>query len=228
MLDIGELGPPRGQSPIRGCSVRSIAREPLRMHNKLHQAASLLAAILMTGTTPHHVQTHHSMSSHGRYMGAPDLALTSAMLTAGGGAATFHATTLLGVLAGPHTSAEMKSLTRRFGKARVAQFASTYDAFVSRAVTIVQDRKIDVPAPSPALTHNGWMLSASLRHAGVMPDGRFDVGYMLEHLLSRPMHKALMTQVNADPKFGPEVNANFHVVLTAVMDDLKKLYRLPS
>ncbi len=199
------------------------------MHNNLYQAAVILAAVLMLGSTPHRtLQNDHRMSSHGRYTGAPDLALTSAMLAAGGGAATFHATTLLGVLAGPHASAEVASLTRRFGKARVAQFASTFDTFVSRAVTIVQAQKIDVPAPSPALTHNGVMLSASLRQAGVMPDGRFDVGYMLEHLLSRPMHKALMNQVNADPKFGPKVNADFHVVLTAVMDDLKRLYRLRS
>ncbi len=198
------------------------------MHNKLYQAAAILAAILMIGATPHHSRNAHSMNSHGRYTGKPDLALTSAMIAAGGGAATFQATTLLGMLAGPHTPAELKSLTRRFGKARVGRFASTFDTFVSRAVTIVTEKKIDLPAPSPALTHSGSMLSASLRQAGVMPDGRFDVGYMLEHLLSRPMHVALMDQVNADPKYGPKVNADFHVVLTAVMDDLKKLYSLPS
>jgi len=198
------------------------------MHNKHSRSAAILTAIILIGAAPHHHQHTDGMNSHGRYTGKPDLALTSAMLAAGGGAATFHATTLLGVLAGPHTAAEVKSLTRRFGEARVTQFASTFDTFVSRAVTIVQDKKIDVPAPSPALTHNDWMLSASLRHAGVMPDGRFDVGYMLEHLLSRPMHKVLMQQVNADPKYGPQVNADFHVVLTAVMDDLKRLYHLPS
>ncbi len=195
------------------------------MHTKLVRPITILAAIVLFGAAPHHGA--YGMS-HGRYTGQPDLALTSAMLAAGGGAATFHATTLLGFLAGPHTNAELASLNHRFGKARVQQFAATFDTFVSRAVAIVTEKKIPVPPPSPALTHNPWMLSAALRHAGVMPDGRFDVGYMLEHLLSRPMHVALMQQVNTDPTFGPKVNADFHVILTAVMNDLKTVYHLPS
>ncbi len=61
-----------------------------------------------------------------------------------------------------------------------------------------------------------------------MADGRFDVGYMIEHLLSRPIHKQLMDVANSDPTIGPAVNADFHIILTAEMNDLKTLYQLPQ
>jgi hypothetical protein len=98
---------------------------------------------------------------------------------------------------------------------------------VDLAIEDARTNHIALPPPQYALEKNAFVLSASLRRGGVMPDGRFDVGYMLEHLLSRPMHVRLMRRVNSDPFTGPGVNADFHVILTAAMNDLKTLYHLP-
>ena len=166
-------------------------------------------------------------SSHGRYLGPPDLALTSAMIAAGGGASHFHAKTLSAFLVGSHRDAEFASLTQRFGAQRINRYFATFDAFVNGAIGLVTTHHIALPHPSPRLTHDPRALATALRAAGVMPDGRFDVGYLIEHLISRPFHKTLMDKVNADPAIGPAVNADFHIILTAEMNDLRSLYHLP-
>jgi hypothetical protein len=160
-------------------------------------------------------------ASHGRYYGTPDLALTSQMLDAGGGPAKFSSHTLFLYLAGPKADDEAKSLVGRFGADNVTQFFATFDQFVKLAAVQVQEQHIDLPAPTKV---SGQVLAQQLYQAGVMPDGRFDVGYMLEHLLSRPIHVTLMNEVNADPAFGPAKNASFHQLLTAAMQDLHAAY----
>lgn len=160
-------------------------------------------------------------ASHGRYYGPPNLALTVQMLNAGGGAAKFSSHTLFLYLAGPHADDEAQSLVARFGESNVQQFFVTFDEFVRLAAVQVQEQHIVLPNAAPV---SGPVLAQQLYQAGVMPDNRFDVGYMLEHLLSRPIHVTLMNQVNADPAFGPAKNTSFHVILTAAMQDLYKAY----
>jgi hypothetical protein len=169
-----------------------------------------------------------SMESHGRYLGPPDLALTSAIVAAGGGPEAFSSAQLSSVLAGSSTPAELASLRKRFGAARVARYFATFDWFVDGAVAIATQKNIALPSPDPALTGDPARFAAAVRAAGVMPDGRWDVGYFIEHLLSRPLHKTLMDEANADPHIGPAANADFHVILTAEMSDLKALYHLPQ
>jgi hypothetical protein len=165
--------------------------------------------------------------SHGRYNGAPDLPLLAAMVAAGGGARHFHAATLTAVLTGEHHAAAVAQLDAEFGAPRIARYFSTLDSFVDDALGAAQAQHLALPPPAPVLTRDPEELAASLRAAGVMPDGRFDVGYFIEHLISRPIHIAVMHQVDADPKIGPAPNADMHVILTAEMNDLKSLYHLP-
>lgn len=160
-------------------------------------------------------------ASHGRYYGTPDLALTAQMLDAGGGAAKFSSHVLFLYLAGPHADDEATSLVGRFGASNVTQFFATFDEFVRLAAVQVQEQHIELPAPAKV---SGSVLAQQLYQAGVMPDSRFDVGYMLEHLLSRPIHVTLMNEVNADPAFGKAKNASFHEILTAAMQDLHAAY----
>jgi hypothetical protein len=47
---------------------------------------------------------------------------------------------------------------------------------------------------------------------------------MLEHLISRQIHVTIMQQLNADPDVGPQRNADFHVILTTVIQDLRTQY----
>lgn len=178
--------------------------------------AVLLAAAVVAANAP-----PASMESHGRYLGQPDLALTTQMIEAGGGPANFSSQKLFAYLAGPNTKAEAASLTQRYGAGKVTQFFKTFDRFVNLAIAQVQAQHIKLPNVTPP---SGEVLAKKLYAAGVMPDGRFDIGYMLEHLLSRSMHVTLMHQVNNDPAYGPQNNADFHIILTTAMQDLHKAY----
>ena len=142
------------------------------------------------------------------------------MISAGGGPGHFDAQRLFVRLAGSSASAESRALTNSYGEKNVAQFFVTFNAFVNGALQLATKSGVKLPAPSASYL-NGPALGAGLYAAGVMPDGRFDVGYMLEKLLSRTMHKTLMDEVNGDPKIGPSNNAEFHVILTRVMRDLE-------
>jgi hypothetical protein len=165
--------------------------------------------------------------SHGRYLGKPDLRLLSAMVAAGGGPRHFDAAKLSAMLTAQHHAAAVAQLDAQFGAPRMTRYFATLDSFVDDALGFAQAQHIALPPPDPALAHDPYELAASLRAAGIMPDGRFDVGYFVEHLISRPLHVAVMRQVNDDRKIGPGPNADMHVILTAEMDDLKSLYHLP-
>ena len=180
----------------------------------------MLAALLAAAIAANSAMSP-AMESHGRYLGQPDLALTTQMIEAGGGPSNFSSQKLFAYLAGANAGAEAKSLTQRYGAAKVGQFFKTFDRFVQLAVEQVQTKHIKLPSVSAP---SGSVLSKKLYAAGVMPDGRFDIGYMLEHLLSRPMHVTLMHEVNNDPAFGRQNNADFHIILTAAMNDLHKAY----
>jgi len=123
-------------------------------------------------------------------------------------------------------SDEITKLNRQFGAKNVASFVRTFTYAVNDVLRLVQANQValpSTPAPDPA---DGGRLVAALYGAGRMANGRFDVGYMIEHAISHRLHVALMHDINADPAFGPKVNANFHTVLTQVVLDLKDGYGL--
>jgi hypothetical protein len=160
--------------------------------------------------------------SQARYNGPPDLALTAAVVDAGGGPKSFSSQRLFTYLAGKDAANEGTALTNRYGAQNVKQFFVTFDAFVDSALTQLTSKGVALPAGKSA---SGDELTHELYQAGVIPDGRYDVGYMLEHLISRPMHITLMNDVNANPAFGPTQNAEFHVILTSAIQDLNQFYQ---
>ncbi|HEY1654115.1 MAG TPA: hypothetical protein VGF86_03270 [Candidatus Tumulicola sp.] len=177
----------------------------------------------MTGTALASPAPHPEQTT--RYLGQPNLRLTAAAVTAGGGARHFNALALLPVLTGPQDAAEIARLTQRFGKTRVAAFAITFDRAVDDALAVATKAGVSLPKP-PIYLADGGHLSAALIAAGTMGNSRFDVGYMLEHLLSRKIHVAIMHQLDADPNVGKKRNADFHIMLTALLMDLKSQYGL--
>jgi hypothetical protein len=76
-----------------------------------------------------------------------------------------------------------------------------------------------VPAPT-----DGKALSAALYTAGVTPAGRFDVEYMLDTLVTHPIHVQVMNDIDA--KYGVAADGNYHAVLTQAIYDLKSAYKL--
>jgi hypothetical protein len=159
------------------------------------------------------------------YRGQPDLALAVSLVTAGGGPEHFDSAKLIGVLAGPNTDAEVAKLTKQYGADNVKAFLSTFTYAINDTLKFITAHKIALPSPSPDPT-DGKALSAALYKAGIMPDGRFDIGYMLEHVISHDGHVAIMKDMNEDPSIGPKTNAMFHVILTTAMKDLKAAYGL--
>jgi hypothetical protein len=189
-------------------------------------AGTVLAALLsanMAGTALASPAPNHEQMT--QYLGQPDLPLTAAVVAAGGGAKHFSALVLLAKLTGPKEAVDVASLTQRFGKVHVAAFVSTFDRAIHDALATATKAGVSLPKP-PAYLADGGHLSAALIAAGTMSNGRFDVGYMLEHLISRKIHVAIMHQLNADPNVGHQRNANFHIMLTALMMDLKSQYGL--
>ncbi len=164
---------------------------------------------------------HHHQAT--RYLGAPILPLTAAVVTAGGGAKRFDSLRLFAVLTGPHEGAELAALTRRYGKARVRAFTVTFDHAIDDALTVATNAGVTLP-PAPSYLRDGGTLSAHLIAAGTMANGRYDVGFMLEHLISRKIHVVIMQQLNTDPAVGSVRNADFHAILASLMGDLKTQY----
>lgn len=168
--------------------------------------------------------TDKARFSHaGVYSGAPDLPLTLSMIVAGGGAKHFKSTTLVGVLAGAKTKAEVAKLSKQFGADKVASFLTVFDFVVSDSLKIVTEKKVPLPKQPRPDPKDGKALAAALYTAGVV-DGRYNVEIMLDKLVSHPIHVQVMDDIDA--KYGRSADANYHVVLTQAMLDLKAAYGL--
>jgi hypothetical protein len=57
-----------------------------------------------------------------------------------------------------------------------------------------------------------------------MPTGKYDCGYMMEHLMTHALHIVLMHDIDVAPDHGPINNANFHIILTRMIADLRDMY----
>jgi hypothetical protein len=158
------------------------------------------------------------------YRGRPDTALTFAILKAGGGAGTFDSGKFFHVLAGPHENAEAKRLQHLYGKAKMAAFMQTFTFAMNDLQTLFKLNHIALADPPRVSPQNGRDLTMAIYHSGIMPDGKYDCGYMMEHLMTHPVHVALMHDINVAHGHGPTHNANFHIILTRVVLDLKNMY----
>ncbi|MBV8580005.1 MAG: hypothetical protein JO225_09265 [Candidatus Eremiobacteraeota bacterium] len=158
------------------------------------------------------------------YTGSPNLPLTVSLVVAGGGPAKFDTTKLVGALAGPLAPAEVKSLTAKFGADNVTSFITVFDFVIADALKIAGEKKVALPDAPSVDPKDGKALSAALYTAGVTPAGRYDVEYMLDNLVSHGIHTQVMDDIDA--KYGAPADANYHVVLTQAMTDLKAAYKL--
>jgi hypothetical protein len=158
------------------------------------------------------------------YSGAPDLPLTLSMVMAGGGPSNFHTTTLVGVLAGKDADAEVAKLTKQYGEENVKAYLTTFDFVVNDALKRATEAGVKFPsAPSPD-PKDGKALTVALYKAGIDPSTGFNVEYMLDHLVSHPIHDQVMDDIDA--KYGKTADGIYHSVTLVVFQDLKKAYNL--
>jgi hypothetical protein len=189
-------------------------------------AGLAVAAALALAAPPAAVQAASDkarFSQAGVYTGAPDLALTLSMIVAGGGPAHFKTTTLVGTLAGAQAKAEVAKLTKQFGAKKLQSFLTVFDFVVADSLKIVTAKKIPLPKQPNPNPKDGKALSAALYTAGVAGGG-YNVEVMLDKLVSHPIHVQVMDDIDA--KYGRLADANYHVILTQAVLDLKAAYGL--
>jgi hypothetical protein len=155
------------------------------------------------------------------YEGHPDLSLTASLVEAGGGPQHFSSAKLFAYLAGPHAGPEAAKLTREFGAAGVTDTFAVFDYAIDDALRVATAKGVALPAASPILMHPKE-LALALYGAGTSGSGKWDVGFMLEHMITHPIHHAVMGDIDA--KFGAAKNERFHIALTRLMTDLDTLY----
>ena len=158
------------------------------------------------------------------YRGKPDLGLTLALVEAGGGATHFNSGRLFHVLAGRNARREAAKLQRLYGKARMDAFMQTFTYSVHDLVALFAMNHIALPTHASVSPSDGRALSIALYHAGIMPTGKYDCGYFMEHLMTHPIHIVLMHDINVARGHGPAHNANFHLILTRMVADLRNMY----
>ncbi len=197
------------------------------MNHKATMLGFLLSgAALLTSVAPAPAAMDATarFSSAPTYGGNPNLPTTLSMIEAGGGPADFDSATLVGVLAGAKTQAEVDSLTKKFGANGVKSFLTVFNFVVSDSLAKVTAAKVALPSTPVPAPNDGKALAAALYKLGVTPGGFFDVEYMLDGLVTHPVHVAVMDDI--DKKYGYKADGNYHAVLTQAMMDLKSVYGL--
>jgi hypothetical protein len=239
------LMPAAARRAARARHASFTARSRRNALRQFHSVAALVAACFVAecaAADAQPVQVHtptpapytSTVGAHARYSKArinlapPNLALTGALIAAGGGPAAFDAQKLVGALTGngPLTQTELAALTKKFGAQNVASFMKTFDFVISDGLAQAANAGIVLPAPAPDL--DGKALAAALYAAGVSLHTRYDVEYMLDALFSHVIHVAVMNDIDADPNLGPAADANYHAVLLQTMLDLDSAYKLES
>jgi hypothetical protein len=151
------------------------------------------------------------------YDGTPDLKLTAEVVAAGGGPAHFDSKKLVGVMAGKNAPAALAYLTKTYGAADVDGFFRTFTYAVNDSLKYATEKKIALPAVT---VPSGAVLTQQLYKAGALPNGQYDPGYMLEKLVSHPIHMWVMWDINRQPDLGKKTDETFHIILTDAMHKL--------
>ena len=208
----------------------------------IRSIAALAAVASMLATTPAfaaekmtsmkgHSMKGHSMAMAGGarfggsvYKNNPKLTNTLALVVAGGGPKKFSTATLFGVLAGDKAGAEKAKLVKQFGAPGFAQYVKTFDFVIADSLKIVTAAKVKLPAkPDPDPT-DGKALAAALYTDGIDPKAGFNVEYMLDHLVTHPVHVQVMKDIDA--KYGVAADTAYHAVTLVIFKDLKAVYGL--
>ncbi|MBV8373008.1 MAG: hypothetical protein JOY69_07080 [Candidatus Eremiobacteraeota bacterium] len=160
-------------------------------------------------------------SGPGVYTGKPALPVTLSMVMAGGGPSDFATLTLVKVLAGDKTDAEVAALKQKFGDQKVTNFVTIFPFVVSDSLKIAKAKGVALPSTPMPDPKNGEALAGALRAAGQTGHG-FNVEVMLDRAVSHPIHMQVMSDIDA--KYGLAADADYHAVLTQAMHDLASVY----
>jgi hypothetical protein len=162
----------------------------------------------------------------GVYTGAPALGVTLAVVEAGGGPKNYSTMTLLKVLGGAKTDAEIAKLSKQYGKPAIGQFVKTFDFIISDALHYVTVKHIKLPSQPAVDPKDGEKLAGALWGASSIGGGKHNVEVGLDHLVGHPLHLQIMKDIDA--KYGVAADAQYHVILLTALTDLAAAYHLDA
>ncbi|HEX7381728.1 MAG TPA: hypothetical protein VF265_06180 [Nevskiaceae bacterium] len=184
------------------------------MKRHLMGAALLCAATMFAGAAM--AQATTNWYGGAIYSGQPDLALTAALVEAGGGPEHFEFSKALVTMLGEKTvNAEVAKLTKQYGKENVHTFVTGMTFAVNDALKRATEKGIKLPAPADL---HGTKLAAALVKAGTAPDGTFWSGYLFDHTISHELHNQVMMDIN--DKVGGTQDMVTHYILNQAMYDV--------
>lgn len=192
-------------------------------------AAALLAAAVPVAAAqmwmPNVTDAPSRFSGPGVYTGKPALPVTLSMVIAGGGPKDFATLTLVKVLAGDKTDAEVAALKQKFGDQKVTNFVTIFPFVVSDSLKIAKEKGVALPSTPNPDPKNGEALAGALWAAGQTGHG-YNVEVMLDRAVSHPIHVQVMSDIDA--KYGIAADADYHAVLNQAMHDLATVYHFNS
>ncbi|MBC5822477.1 MAG: hypothetical protein GIX01_10905 [Candidatus Eremiobacteraeota bacterium] len=141
------------------------------------------------------------------------------MVTAGSDKNGFDTKLLFAKMYGSRMPAEARRLQDMYGPLPVTNFFTLMNFTVADVLRMVKRDKVALPAADDPIVPE--QLDSSLVAAGIVPSGhragRYDVGYMIERLISHPYHHELMMDLYR--KYPAREVASFHTVLGQVVKD---------
>lgn len=172
------------------------------MKNRALIIASCVAALAL-GATPLVAQAEAAapvnMFGGASYQGEPALAVTAALVKAGGGAENFSfAKALVSMLGEETVNAEIAKLTKQYGEDEVNAFIAGMDLAIGYSLKHATEAGITLPEPGDL---GGAELAKTLVEAGTTPDGTFWSGYLFDKAVSHPIHNQAMADINQSAGF---------------------------
>lgn len=150
------------------------------------------------------------------YQGEPALAVTAALVQAGGGAEHFSfATALVSMLGADTVEAELGKLNTQYGEDEVRTFIGGMDLAIAYGLKRAGEAGIALPPPAEL---SGADLAKTLVQAGTTPDGTFWSGHLFDQAISHTLHNQVMSDINASA--GYEADRTTHRILNQAMYDV--------
>jgi hypothetical protein len=150
------------------------------------------------------------------YQGEPALAVTAALIKAGGGADDFSfAQALVSMLGEETVNAEVAKLTQQYGEEDVKTFISGMDLAIKYSINRATEAGVTLPDPADL---DGAELAKTLVDAGTTSDGTFWSGYLFDKAVSNAIHNQVMIDINNNASFAADKTT--HKILNQAMYDV--------
>lgn len=181
----------------------------------LQMAVITAATLLFAGTAL--AQSPQNWYGGPVYDGDPALAVTAALVKAGGGAADFSfATALVSMLGEETVNAEVAKLNKQYGEQAVQDFLNGMTYAVKTGLKEATAAGVVLPEAPADLT--GTKLASTLVTAGTAADGTFWSGLLFDQALSHELHNKVMIDININKS--ETLDNIVHKVLNQAMYDV--------